>query len=379
LEFPGFPLVFEFPVFKFPVSIFEFRVLQLRISGPLFSSFHFEFRFPFSNFGFPISNLGFPFSIFQFRVSIFQFPVSNFEFLLSMPVDFTENAAAVGVRGQLFLVATPIGNLEDMTLRGIRTLKEADLIACEDTRRTQKLLDHYSIQTRVISYHEHNEMTRAPELVLQMEEGMRIALVSDAGMPVISDPGYRLVRLAIRHDIAVTPVPGPSAFVAALAVAGLPLEPFRFLGFLPSKRRQRLTKLRELDSPSDTLIFYEAPHRIAEMLEDVLKTLGDRPVVIGREVTKLHEEFLRGCISEILVRVNRRALKGELTVLIGPAEPAQKQQPRLSLPSIRREMEKLMTKQGMSEREALKALARSSHVSKSEIYRQWQAEKVKRR
>lgn len=294
--------------------------------------------------------------------------------------DLIASTTAQAVLGQLFLVATPIGNLEDITLRGLRTLKEVNLIACEDTRRTQKLLDHYSIQTRVVSYHEHNEMTRAPELVLHMEEGTRIALVSDAGMPVISDPGYRLVRLAIRHGIPVIPVPGPSALVAVLAVAGLPLEPFRFLGFLPSKRRQRLAKLRELDGTSDTLIFYEAPHRIAEMLEDLLKTLGDRPVVIGREVTKLHEEFLRGTTSEILVKINKRPLKGELTVLVGPPEPAgERIKAGVPIRSIRREMEKLMANQGLSEREALKALAHSTHSSKSEIYRQWQAEKAKRR
>jgi 16S rRNA (cytidine1402-2'-O)-methyltransferase len=294
-------------------------------------------------------------------------------------VDFIESAATAAVSGQLFLVATPIGNLEDMTLRGIRTLKEVDLIACEDTRRTQKLLDHYSIQTGAVSYHEHNEMTRAPELVLQMEQGTRIALVSDAGMPVISDPGFRLVRLAIRHGIPVIPVPGASALVAALAVAGLPIEPFRFLGFLPSKQRQRIAKLRELDSSSDTLIFYEAPHRVDEMLHDVLKTLGDRPVVIGREVTKLHEEFLRGTVSEILTKLKKKPAKGELTVLIGPSDDSEKPKARVPVRSTRREIEKLMASRGVSEREALKSLARSTHTPKSELYRQLQVEKGKRK
>jgi 16S rRNA (cytidine1402-2'-O)-methyltransferase len=295
-------------------------------------------------------------------------------------VDFPRRAATAGIRGQLFLVATPIGNLEDMTLRGIRTLKEVDLIACEDTRRTQKLLDHYSIQTSAVSYHEHNEMTRAPELVLQMEQGTRIALVSDAGMPVISDPGFRLVRLAIRHGIPLIPVPGASALVATLAVAGLPLEPFRFLGFLPSKQRQRIAKLRELDGSSDTLIFYEAPHRVGEMLGDVLKTLGDRSVVIGREVTKVHEEFLRGTVSEILAKLKQKPAKGELTVLIGPSDGSEKK-PGLRVPvrSTRREIEKLMASEGISEREALKSLARSTRTPKSELYRQLQAEKGKRK
>jgi 16S rRNA (cytidine1402-2'-O)-methyltransferase len=295
-------------------------------------------------------------------------------------VDFIESRVAAAVRGQLFLVATPIGNLEDITLRGIRTLKEVDLIACEDTRRTQKLLNHYSIQTGIVSYHEHNEMTRAPELVVQMEQGTRIALVSDAGMPVISDPGYRLVRLAIRHGIPVIPVPGASAFVAALAVAGLPMEPFRFLGFLPSKQRQRLAKLRELDGAPDTLIFYEAPHRVTEMLGDVLKTLGDRPVVIGREVTKLHEEFLRGTVSEVIMKLQKKPVKGELTVLVGPPdESGKKVKSPLPLRSLRREIDNLMAAHGLSERDALKAVARSTHTPKSELYRQWQAEKGKRR
>jgi 16S rRNA (cytidine1402-2'-O)-methyltransferase len=294
-------------------------------------------------------------------------------------IDFIETRAVAAAPGELFLVATPIGNLEDITLRGIRTLKEVDLIACEDTRRTQKLLDHYRIQTAVVSYHEHNEMTRAPELVLQMERGKRVALVSDAGMPVISDPGHRLVRLAIRHGIPVIPVPGPSALVAALAVAGLPLEPFRFLGFLPSKQRQRLAKLRELNGVSETLVFYEAPHRVAEMVEDVLKTLGDRPVVIGREVTKLHEEFLRGNASDILLRLKKKPVKGELTVLVGPPDELARKAKGRTPPahSIRREVEKLMAGRGLSQREALKALARSTHVPKSELYRQWQAEKEK--
>lgn len=294
-------------------------------------------------------------------------------------IDFIETGVRTAARGQLFLVATPIGNLEDITLRGIRTLKEADLIACEDTRRTQKLLSHFSITTGVVSYHEHNEMTRAPELVLQMEQGRRIALVSDAGMPVISDPGYRLVRLAIRHGIPVIPVPGPSAFVAALAVAGLPLDSFRFLGFLPAKPRLRTAKLRDLNGTAETLIFYEAPHRIAEMLEDVLDVLGDRPVVVGREVTKLHEEFLRGSVSEILLKLKKKPVKGELTVLLGPLDESNmKAKARPPVPSIRREMEKLMASKGLGEREALKLLARSTRTPKSELYRQWQAEKGRR-
>ncbi len=278
--------------------------------------------------------------------------------------------------GKLYVVATPIGNLEDITFRAVRTLKEVDLIACEDTRRTQGLLERYAIRTNLISYHEHNEMTRAPELVLLMEQGNRIALVSDAGMPVISDPGYRLVKLTLRHGFPVIPIPGPCALVAALVVAGLPLDCFRFLGFLPAKRHSRLKRFRELHDASETLVFYEAPHRIEEMLEDARKVLGNRAVVIGREVTKVHEEFLRGRASEVLATLQRKGAKGELTVLIGPPEPPVK---TVELPpqSLQEEMEKLMKERRLSERDALKTLARSSGISKSELYRRWQAEKGK--
>ena len=281
--------------------------------------------------------------------------------------------------GALSVVATPIGNLEDITLRAIRTLKESDLIACEDTRHTQDLLEHYSIRTNLISYHEHNEMTRAPELILLMEQGSRIALVSDAGAPVVSDPGFRLVRLAIRHGIPVVPVPGPSAFVACLAAAGLPLDRFQFLGFLPSKKLARQKILRSIAGTTETLVFYEAPHRLIEMLEDVLKILGDRPAVIAREVTKVHEEFLRGSISEVLAKFSGRTVKGEITVLIGPADPAAKKATAASaLKSVLREVERMMRQQGIAEREALKVLARSSGISKSDLYRRLQAEKSSR-
>ena len=175
---------------------------------------------------------------------------------------------ANGEHGKLYVVGTPIGNLEDITLRAIRTLKDVDLIACEDTRRTQKLLNAYKIPTRTISYHQHNEMTRAPELIIQMEEGSSIALVTDAGMPGVSDPGFRLVHLAVRHSIPVVPVPGASAFVAALSASGLPVDKFRFLGFLPSKRGARKKALAELKEAPKTLVFYEAPHRLVEMLRD---------------------------------------------------------------------------------------------------------------
>src|SRR5215467_8290748 len=201
----------------------------------------------------------------------------------------------------LYLVGTPIGNLEDITLRALRVLKEVDVIACEDTRQTQKLLNHFAIATRTTSYHEHNEMTKSAELVKEMQEGASVALVTDAGMPGISDPGYRLVALAIRHRVPVVPVPGASAFLAALVASGLPSDSFRFSGFLPAKRGERRAALEAVKSSPRTQVFYEAPHRVVEALADVVEVLGAaRHVVIAREVTKLHEEFLRGRADEIL-------------------------------------------------------------------------------
>src|ERR1700745_3785317 len=201
----------------------------------------------------------------------------------------------------LYLVATPIGNLEDITLRALRVLKGVNLIACEDTRQTQKLLHHYGITTRTISYHEHNEMTKAAELVVDLEGGARIALVTDAGMPGISDPGFRLITLAIRHHVPVIPLPGASAFLAALVASGLPTDSFRFSGFLPAKRGQRRQALETIKSSPRTQVFYEAPHRVVEAVGDVVEILGaDRHMVVAREVTKGHEEFLRGRGVDIL-------------------------------------------------------------------------------
>jgi 16S rRNA (cytidine1402-2'-O)-methyltransferase len=196
---------------------------------------------------------------------------------------------ASATRPALYLVGTPIGNLEDITLRALRVLKEVDVIACEDTRQTQKLLNHYAIATRTTSYHEHNEMTRSAELVKEMQEGASVALVTDAGMPGISDPGYRLITLAIRHHVPVVPVPGASAFLAALVASGLPTDSFRFSGFLPAKRGERRAALQGIKNSPRTQVFYEAPHRIVEALEDVCEVLGNaRHVVLAREVTKIH-------------------------------------------------------------------------------------------
>ena len=285
----------------------------------------------------------------------------------------------------LYLVATPIGNLEDITLRALRVLKEVDVIACEDTRQTKKLLNHYAIATRTTSYHEHNEMTKAAELVKEMQEGASVALVTDAGMPGISDPGYRLIALAIRHHIPVVPVPGASAFLAALVASGLPTDSFRFSGFLPAKRGERRAAIEGIRNSERTQVFYEAPHRIVETMEDVAEILGaSRPVVIAREVTKLHEEFLRGRAGEVLENLKaREAVKGEITLLIGKAESiaahgAADAKPGLSgvegsaRISVRERVRQLVAEEKIDEKIALKKVAKERGVSKSEAYREWQ-------
>ena len=272
----------------------------------------------------------------------------------------------------LYLVATPIGNLEDITLRALRVLKGVDLIACEDTRQTQKLLHHYGITTRTISYHEHNEMTKAAELVVDLEGGAKIALVTDAGMPGISDPGFRLITLAIRHHVPVIPIPGASAFLAALVASGLPTDSFRFSGFLPAKHGERRSLLESIATSPRTQVFYEAPHRLIETLEDIVGVLGpDRHIVIAREVTKVHEEFLRGRAAEILEALKSRGeVKGEITLLIAKAE--QGERAAGSGPSVRQRVDQIMAEDKVDEKAALKKAAKEMGVSKSEAYRQLQ-------
>jgi 16S rRNA (cytidine1402-2'-O)-methyltransferase len=277
----------------------------------------------------------------------------------------------------LYLVATPIGNLEDITLRALRILKEVDVIACEDTRQTQKLLNHYSIATRTTSYHEHNEMTRSAELVKEMQEGASVALVTDAGMPGISDPGYRLITLAIQHHLPVVPVPGPSAFLAALVASGLPTDSFRFSGFLPAKRGERRAAFEAVKNSPRTQVFYEAPHRIIEALTDLVELLGnDRHVVIAREVTKLHEEFLRGRAADVLASLKvRDAVKGEITLLIGKAEEGNVGSAAIGRLSVRQRVEQIMAEDKIDEKAALKKVAKERGVSKSEAYREMQRKK----
>jgi len=285
----------------------------------------------------------------------------------------SNGASAPGPK--LYLVATPIGNLEDITLRALRILKEVDLIACEDTRQTQKLLNHYGIEKRTVSYHEHNEMTRAAELIVDVERGASIALVTDAGMPGISDPGFRLIALAIRHHVPVVPVPGATAFLAALVASGLPTDSFRFSGFLPPKRGKRREVLETIMGSPRTQVFYEAPHRLLETMEDIVQVLGlNRQVVIAREVTKLHEEFLRGRAGELLERLRERGeVKGEITLLIGKSEDSI--QSAAAKVGVRSRLKQIMSDEQVDEKAALKKIAKELGVSKSEAYRELQRSK----
>ncbi len=278
------------------------------------------------------------------------------------------------MRPALYVVGTPIGNLEDITVRALRVLKEVDLIACEDTRQTQKLLTHYAISTPKISYHEHNEITRSAELVKQMQEGASVALVTDAGMPGISDPGYRLITLAIRHHLPIVPIPGPSAFLVALVASGLSTDSFLFQGFLPAKRGERRAVLEQLKNSPATQMFYEAPHRISETLEDVVEILGtERHVVVAREVTKLHEEFLRAPAGEVLEMLRlRAAVKGEITLLIGKAEVRESGIEQPARVNVRQRIDQIMAEQKIDEKSALKKVARERGISKSEAYRELQ-------
>lgn len=273
-------------------------------------------------------------------------------------------------KGCLYLVATPIGNLEDITVRALRLLGEADLIACEDTRHTTKLLSHYGIRKPTLSYHQHNEAARADELLNRLEEGAQIVLVSDAGMPLISDPGYRLVSLCLERQIPVIPIPGPSAAIAALAASGLPAEEFLFVGFLPARAMARRKALQNLAKENRTLVLYEAPHRLLETLSDALETFGRRPAVVAREMTKVHEEFLRGDLAELLVRLQRQPVRGEITILIGPPSAGNKKSPALCAFPLGERVEQIMRERQIDRKAALKLAARERGMTKREAYKE---------
>jgi len=266
--------------------------------------------------------------------------------------------------GALYIVATPIGNLEDITLRALRVLGEVDLIAAEDTRHTQHLLSHYGIKTALTSYHDHNEREKAQMLVERIKNGANIALVSDAGTPAIADPGFRLVIAAIQSDIKVIPLPGASALATVSSASGLPTDRLLFEGFLPAKQLARKAKLRSLRNVTATLVFYEAPHRLSETLSDMQQILGDRQIVVAREVSKIHEEFLRGKVSDVIGQLGGREVKGEITIVVQGASG----EVHISQEQLRAEIRRL-SGEGTGVKEISELLGERYGLSKREVYR----------
>jgi len=267
--------------------------------------------------------------------------------------------------GTLYVVATPIGNLEDMTFRAVRILQTVDVIAAEDTRHTGKLLQHFQIKTPQTSYHDHNRSSRTPELLQQLSDGKAIALVTDAGIPLISDPGYELVQACVTQGISVVPIPGASAAITALSAAGLPTDRFVFEGFLPTKGKERGERLEALTTESRTLILYEAPHRVRQTLQDLAAVLGDgRQIVLGRELTKLHEEFWRGTIAQAISHYSAIEPQGEFTLVVAGTPLTQ---PQLTEEQLKAELKQLMS-QGISRSQASRQLAIATKLARRRLY-----------
>ena len=267
--------------------------------------------------------------------------------------------------GTLYIVGTPIGNLEDTTFRAIKTLQEVDLIAAEDTRHTSKLLQHFQILTPQLSYHQHNEQSRIPELIEKLNQGKAIALVTDAGMPAISDPGYELVKVCVEANISVVPIPGVTANITALCASGLPTNKFIFIGFLPTKIKLREEQLEKLSNSLETIVLYESPYKLLQTLEDLAKMLGgNRKIVLARELTKLHEEFWRGTVGQAIIHYQNNQPKGEFTLVIAGAEP---ELPVLSEDTIKQELQELFA-QGISRSQASRQLSQKINLSRRKIY-----------
>ena len=278
--------------------------------------------------------------------------------------------------GTLYLVSTPIGNLQDISLRALETLRSVDLIACEDTRHTRNLLNHFRISNRTISYHDHNEQERAEELVDRLVQGESIAVVSDAGTPGICDPGFRIVQRAIEIGAAVVPIPGAVAFVDAMVGSGLATDAIFFGGFLPAKKSERQKRLAEIANIPATLVLYETPHRLAKSLVDCFEVLGDRPAAVARELTKLHEEFARGLLSELAERFATTATKGEIVLVIDRAPVNVPKQVAMTPKSLSKRVKDL-EKEGSDPKSALKQAAKEFGLSKSEAYRLTQVKRQK--
>lgn len=273
-------------------------------------------------------------------------------------------------KGTLFVVATPIGHLDDITLRAIDSLKQMDMIACEDTRQTRKLLSRYGIKTKVMSYHKFNELRRSEDILNLLEKGKNVALVSDAGTPGISDPGYLLVNLALEKGFAVIPLPGPSALTAILSISGLPLHSFSFYGFLPKKKNEKRKFLTSLRYRKETLVFFESPHRVVASLSEMLGIFGLRTIVIGREMTKVHEETIRGTLQEVLENLKKRDAarrRGEYVIVMEGAKKGEAQQNETSIYEYYRE---LMEDAGLARKEAIKRVSKERGLPKSQVYRE---------
>lgn len=267
------------------------------------------------------------------------------------------------VSGVLYIIATPIGNLEDITFRAVRTLKEVDLIAAEDTRHSRKLLSHFGIATQLTAYHDHNERLKSDFLLSQLREGKSLALITDAGTPCIADPGYRIVQAAVAAGIRVIPIPGPSAVMAALSAAGLPTDRFAFEGFLPPRQGKRRAYLAELAAEERVLLFYEAPHRLAATLADMLAVLGNRQAVVARELTKIHEEFRHGTISELIDWCAAQEPRGEVVILVTPAEAGEA--PVQDLETI---LARHLADKGLSVKEAVARVTAETGLPRREVY-----------
>jgi 16S rRNA (cytidine1402-2'-O)-methyltransferase len=267
-------------------------------------------------------------------------------------------------KGTLYIVATPVGNLEDITFRATRILNEVDIVAAEDTRHSRKLLSHLGISKPLTSYFDHNKDIKGVFIIQKLVEGLSVALISDAGTPCISDPGYQLVRDAVAAGIHVVPIPGPSAFLAALSASGLQTDSFAFEGFLPSRQGKRRTKLNELKDEHRLLIFYESPNRLLASLTDMLEVLGDRRIAVAREITKIHEEFLRGALSEIITGLNLRKIKGEVVILVSPGVCDDKAEELFFCELLA----KYLIKQNISLKDAVQRVAKETGVKRGKVY-----------
>ncbi|HIV74428.1 MAG TPA: 16S rRNA (cytidine(1402)-2'-O)-methyltransferase [Candidatus Pseudogracilibacillus intestinigallinarum] len=283
---------------------------------------------------------------------------------------FVQNSFEKEAEGILYLVPTPIGNLEDITFRALETLKKVDVIAAEDTRHTQKLLNHFHIQKELISYHEHNRMERVPQLLQRLEAKETIALVSDAGMPAISDPGYELVRAVTEKQIHVIPLPGANAATTALIASGLPTDAFYFYGFLPRKKQEKEDALSYIGKLPATIILYESPYRIKDTLKMMEKVLGNRDIVLARELTKLYEQFVRGSVKDVIKWLDTNEIKGECCILIEGAKEAMLEDENIWWEnlSIEVHVQTYETKEGLSNKEAMKRVAKDRRISKREVY-----------